>query len=87
MRELLLANLLETILLFEPMRSHAKLSEAPLDGFLTRMPEVEIFPSPPVFFALLRRIFRHPRAHITETHQDVREDGVNPSLPRNCERT
>jgi hypothetical protein len=49
MRELLLANLLETILLFEPMRSHAKLSEAPLDGFLTRMPEVEIFPSPPVF--------------------------------------
>ena len=22
----------------------------------------------------------------TETHQDVREDGVNPSLPRNCER-
>ena len=69
------------------MRPHAKLCEAPLDGFLTRMPEVEIFPLPPDFFARLRRIFRHLRAHITGTHQDVREDGVNPSLPRNCERT
>ena len=37
---------------------------------------------------LMTLIVRHADDHDNPTScQDVREDGVNPSLPRNCERT
>jgi len=38
------------------------------------------------FAFILRRILDAGVRPKTETRQDVRENGVNPLLPRNCER-